>query len=266
MALTRRNPAASFEKPADPTTPAPAAAATAAPETQAAASAPAAAAPAPAPTPAAAPAAPSQATALVAQVPRSLAVANLQAGHQFMDSLKDALRVEWDTLTRMKANQGRISADKINFGEWVELQLLSWQDNWLVSPGSDADEAKAFAKYSDDGKVIKDTGEDINVYLKRLQDLGYKDARVGKRCVLAFELLDCEKDAEVDVGTLFQTDLAPTSRASFERYRIQAALDIGKGRATGDDVICIRATATVKTGGGGSKEYTMLEFSRVKKA
>ena len=263
MALTRRNPAAAFEQPK--TEPA-AAAATPEPQAQAAAAA-AAATPAatPTPTPAAAPAAPSQATALVAQVPKSMAVANLQAGHAFMDSLKDALRVEWDTLTRMKANQGRIAADKLNFGEWVELQLMSWQDNWLVSPGSDADEAKAFAKYSDDGKTIKDTGEDINAYLKRLQDLGYKDARIGKRCVLAFELMDCEKDAEVEVGTLFQTDLAPTSRASFERYRIQAALDIGKGRATGDDVICMRATATVKTG-GGNKEYTMLEFSRAKKA
>lgn len=183
-----------------------------------------------------------------------------------MDSLKDALRVDWDTLNRLKANQGRVTWDKVNLGEWFEFTLMSWQDNWLVSPGSDSDEAKAFAKYSDDGKTIKDTGEDIQVYLKRLLDLGYKDARLGKRCVLAMELIDCDKDVDtVDEGMLFQIDLAPTSRASFERYRVQSALDIGRGRADGDAVVRIRATAVVKTG-GGNKEYTQLEFSRAKVA
>jgi hypothetical protein len=256
MALTRRAPAAAFEQPKTTDT------AAAPPPAAAAPAATPAAAPAAAPTPQPQAEAPK---ALVIQVPKSMAVANMQAGHQFMDSLKDALRVEWDTLTRMKANQGRIAVDKLNFGEWIVFSLMSWQDNWLVSPGSDTDEAKTLAKYSDDGKTIKDTGEDINEYMARLKDLGYEDARLGKRCVLAFELLDCDKDAGIDEGTLFQIDLAPTSRAAFERYRIQAALDIGKGRASGDDVVRIKAVAVVKTG-GGNKEYTQLEFSRYKPA
>lgn len=253
MALKpRTNPAANFEQPK--TEAAPPAETKTETKVEPAAASPAAttavAAPAPAP--------------LVVQVPRSTAVASMQAGHQFMDSLKDALRVDWDTLNRLKANQGRVTWDKVNLGEWFEFSLMSWQDNWLVSPGSDSDEAKQFAKYSDDGKTIKDTGEDIQVYLQRLKDLGYEDARLGKRCVLAMELIDCDKDVDtVDEGMLFQIDLAPTSRASFERYRVQSALDIGRGRATGDDVVRIRATAVVKTG-GGNKEYTQLEFSRAK--
>lgn len=252
MALKpRTNPAANFEQPKTETAPpAETKVETAAPAAPAPAATTAVAAPAPAP--------------LVVQVPRSTAVASMQAGHQFMDSLKDALRVDWDTLNRLKANQGRITWDKVNLGEWFEFSLMSWQDNWLVSPGSDSDEAKQFAKYSDDGKTIKETGEDIQVYLNRLKDIGYPDARLGKRCVLAMELIDCDKDVDtVDEGMLFQIDLAPTSRASFERYRVQSALDIGRGRASGDDVVRIRATAVVKTG-GGNKEYTQLEFSRAK--
>lgn len=252
MALKpRTNPAANFEQPKTETAPpAETKVETAAPAAPAPAATTAVAAPAPAP--------------LVVQVPRSTAVASMQAGHQFMDSLKDALRVDWDTLNRLKANQGRITWDKANLGEWFEFSLMSWQDNWLVSPGSDSDEAKQFAKYSDDGKTIKETGEDIQVYLQRLKDLGYEDARLGKRCVLAMELIDCDRDVDtIDEGMLFQIDLAPTSRASFERYRVQSALDIGRGRATGDDVVRIRATAVVKTG-GGNKEYTQLEFSRAK--
>lgn len=251
MALTRRNPAAGFEAPKTEAAATPAAD-TAQVET---AAAPAAS---PAPTPAAAPAP----AALVVQVPKSVVVQNMQAGHQFMDGMKDALRVDWDTLNRLKASQGRIAFGDVNLGEWIEFSLLSWQDNYLVSPGSDTDEAKALAKYSDDGKTIKDTGEDINAYMQRLKDMGYTDCRLGKRCVLAFELIDCDKDAAVDEGMLFQCDLAPTSRAAFERYRIQSALDIGKSRATGDDVIRIRATATIKK--NGKNEYTQLDFTRAK--
>ena len=249
MALTRRAPAAAFEAPKTET-------AAPAPATEAPAAAPAAPAPAPAATPAPAPA------ALVVQVPKSLVVQNMQAGHGFMDSLKDALRVDWDTLNRLKTSQGRIAWEDANLGEWIEFSLLSWQDNYLVSPGSDTDEAKALAKYSDDGKTIKETGEDISVYMQRLKDMGYADCRLGKRCVLAFELLDCDKDASVEEGMLFQMDLAPTSRAAFDRYRIQAALDIGKSRATGDEVIRIRATAEIKK--NGKNEYTQLAFTRAK--
>ena len=254
MALTRRNPAASFEA---PKTDAAVAATPAADTAQAAA--PVAA---PAPAAATAPAATPPAAPLVIQVPKSLVVQNMQAGHGFMDSLKDALRVDWDTLNRLKASQGRIAFGDVNLGEWIEFSLLSWQDNWLVSPGKDTDEAKSLAKYSDDGKTIKDTGEDINVYLQRLKDMDYPNCRLGKRCVLAFELIDCDKDAAVDEGMLFQSDLAPTSRAAFERYRIQSALDIGKSRATGDEVIRIRATATIKK--NGKNEYTQLDFVRAK--
>lgn len=277
MALTKRNPAAQFE-------PAPAAAQPAA--TPAAAPAPAPAAQAQTPAPAPAPAAdhthppalpivtpPQHAlattpSAMPIVVKPNLAALAIAEGMKVTESLKDALHVDWDTFPRMKATQGRITASvggaKIDFGKWFDFELLSYQDNWLVSPGGDTDEAKALAKYSDDGKTLKDTGQNIVEYVEQLKGMGYENARVGQRMVMLVSLLDCEGDATVSEGQLFQIDMPPTSRAAFEQYRKQSAFDISKGRLSSDAWASkVRALCNVETQKGKSQnEYTVLGFSR----
>lgn len=273
MALVKRNPAAGFEQPKTEAAPA----ATNAPAAQPAAAAPApapAAQPAtPAPAPAAQPApvtnhqvatapAPAAAPLVLAPNTQVAAITNARAA---MDSLKDALRVDWDTLVRLKANQGRLaSADgKLVFGEFVIFELLSYQDNWLISPGKDTDEARDLARYSDDGIHVKDTGETCTAYIERLKGLDYPDARMSKRVILVASLVDCEKDVTIDDGMLFQIDLPPTSRAAFERYKNQAAFDLAKGKIQPSDVVRIKATATIQQQKGNPKnEYTELSFSR----
>jgi hypothetical protein len=187
--------------------------------------------------------------------------------HNAFDSLKDALRVNWDTLTSLKAAQGRLASrdGKLVFGEWIEFELLSYQDNWLVSPGGDTDEAKELARYSDDGKTLKDTGEDVSVYIDRLKSMGYKDARLSQRLVLVASLTDCDKNVTIDDGMLFQIDMPPSSRSSFERYKNQAAFDAAKGKTNLDGALFIRATTAVLQQRGNAKnEYTVLNFSRAK--
>jgi hypothetical protein len=200
-----------------------------------------------------------KAPALVIQTPR--AVALMQQGHAVLDGLRDAMRVDWNTLTRLKMNQGRISMEpNINFGDWVDFELLSYQQNYLISPGSDTPEAKDFAKYSDDGKTVKDTGEDCQAYIKRLQDLGYTKARMGKRVILVASLLDCDKDAEITDGMLFQIDLPPTSREAFERYTNQTAFDLAKGRTSADLVVYLRMKVNIEKQKNSTNEYTVATF------
>lgn len=192
-------------------------------------------------------------------------VAMINAGRQYMDSLKDALRVDWDTLTRIKANQGRLAtADgKIVFGEWLEFELLSYQDNWLISPGKDTDEARDLARYSDDGVHLKDSHETCEEYIQRLKEMDYPDARMSKRVILVASLTDCDKDVSVEDGMLFQIDMPPTSRAAFERYKNQQAFDIAKRKIEPHQAAFIRATASVEKQRGNEKnEYTALNFSR----
>lgn len=262
MALVKRNPAAAFEQPpVDNAAAQPAAAATPA-QPAATPVQPAATAAAPAVTNTQVAAPKPAALPVLAPNTQVAAITNARAA---MDSLKDALRVDWDTLTRLKANQGRLaSADgKLVFGEHVTFELLSYQDNWLISPGKDTDEARDLARYSDDGIHVKGTGETCVAYIERLKSLDYPDARMSKRVILVASLLDCEKDVTIDDGMLFQIDLPPTSRAAFERYKNQAAFDLAKGKIQPQDIVRIKATATVQQQKGNPKnEYTELTFTR----
>lgn len=272
MALTRRNPAAPFE-------PGPDAAAAAAPASapaEAQASAPAAAAPAAAPTPAPAPApaaAAPAATGLVVKqptagalaMPTNSAVAKIAEAKGVISALKDALRVDWDTLTRLKFNTGAIkSADgKTNFGEWIEFDLLSFQDNWMISPGKDTDEARELVRYSDDGVHIKGSGELCSDYIAELKKLGYENARLSQRLVLVASLINCDKDAQVEEDALFQIDAPPTTRSNFERYTNQAAFDMAKGKVQPADICRIRAAVQGETQKRSNKDYSTLVFSRI---
>ena len=188
-------------------------------------------------------------------------------GMAVTEAMKDAMRVEWDTFPMMKTGQGRITSmvggTKIDFGKWVNFDLLSYQDNWLVSPGGDTDEAKKLAKYSDDGTSLKDTGQSVQEYIEELKKLGYPDARLSQRLIALISLSDCEGEAAISEGQLFQIDMAPTTRSAFEQYRKQSAYDISKGKLTSDGWSAgIRATATVRTQAGSTKEYTVLTFGR----
>jgi hypothetical protein len=209
--------------------------------------------------------------ALVANKPLALVRRNpiinaIGEGRAVFDGLKDALRVQWDTLDALKVVQGRISTkdDKIVLGEWMEFEALSTQENWLLSPGSDTDEARTLARYSDDGVMLKDGSQTCAEYLTHLKEMGYKDAKRVERLVLVISLTNCDKNIEIEDGKLFQVDMPPTSRQAFDRYKNQTAFDIAKKRFPIEEVFFMRATCSVETQRGSNKQYTMLNFSRSK--
>ena len=271
MALTKRPPA-QFEAAPAAVAQEPAATPAATPAAAPAVAATPAAAPAPAPAPAPTPvqttavavAAPPAMPAIIKPAAAALAIAG---GMQATEVFKDAMRIDWDTFPMMKTSQGRITSmvggTKVDFGKWVDFDLLSYQDNWLVSPGGDTDEAKKLAKYSDDGKVLKDSGQLVTEYIDNLKSMGYNEARLAQRMIALVSLVNCEGDANIPEGQLFQIDMAPTSRSAFEQYRKQSAFDISKSRLSADSWASgIRGTASVRTQTGSTKEYTVLTFAR----
>jgi hypothetical protein len=281
MAL-RKNPAASFETPAPQTaapdspppfdpTPAPVAAPVAppvAPPPPPPPPPPVAPPPPPAPVapPVAAPA-PAPATAVAVAAARTqgaLQVGAPKGDPKVLDKLKDYLTVDWNTLYRIKAGQGNFTGeDGAKFGTHITAVLQSWQDSWQISPGSDTEEAKTLARYSDDGVHVKGTGEQCTVYLERIKAMGYKDAAMKKRCVIVCALLDCEKDVPtIDQGHLFQLDLAPTSKGKFDQFRVQAHFDISRG-ALADSEATLMYLEAVPTSARG-KDWTVVHFKRPK--
>lgn len=266
MALRRTTTAPAYEAGPDANPPAPAAAATpAAPPAEAAAPA-AAPAPAPAPAPAETPqaAVPALRNTNAVALPANKMVTAIGESRAQFEGMKDALRVDWDTLKRIKFNTGQlVTADGAKLGDWIEFELLSYQDNWLISPGGDTDEARDLARYSDDGVHVKGTGELCKDYIEKLKTLNYPDARMSQRTVLVASLLDCDKDATVGEGELFQIDAPPTTRQRFETYKNQAAFDMAKGRATLEQCQKIRASIVSLTQKGSNKDYAALEFKRM---
>ncbi len=182
-----------------------------------------------------------------------------------LEPLKNSFPLQFDTLRGLKVTNGNvvdISSGK-SLGDTVGMELLTYQDQWVISPGVDGDEGKEFVRYSDDG-VTTSKGENCKDYLDQLIDSDYPEAKMSKRTVIAGSLFDIgvkgRKECKDMQDALVQISLAPTSKAGFDRYLMDQAFQIRKGRlsAEGADRIRIECTPVSK----GDKDWTVANFSR----
>lgn len=223
-------------------------------ETSAPAAAPAAAAPA------AAPAAPASAIALSVKSALAASAGALE-DMDIVSMHKDKLRVEWNTLDRIQASNGNFmdkgKGSGVSMGDQIQLRLVSWQDSYQVSPGSDDAEAKQYVRYSDNGKTLSD-GSSIAEYVQRLKtELGYPKAACDHRVVIAGVLEATTKETRL-AGGLVQIDLSKTSRSEFDKYRVGTAFKIGKGLLKPEHAMLMTMTAEVAAANG--KEWTLVRF------
>ena len=202
---------------------------------------------------------PTPVTAVATTHPAGAVVVASTAINPFAE-MKNAYTVDYNTLAQLLASNGNFMTkeDNILLGDTVVLQLMSFQDNWVVSPGADTDEARKLVRYSNDGINTKD-GEDIAQYISDLKAAGYNKAYLSKRVILVGALLDAGKAPQLN-ETLMQIDLAPTSKSLYERHVIQSAFDVGRGKKTAEQVSKIRMTAKV-TKNSASQIYTQVAFS-----
>ena len=180
-----------------------------------------------------------------------------------LDTLKNALRVDYNTLTPLQVNQGNYllkDSNKASIGDVIDFDLLSYQDNYVISPGAEGAEALEFVRYSDDG-ITTTQGENVAQYLQQLQAEGYSKAACKPRCVLVIDLLGSAKvPAGMELyGKLYQIDLAPSSKTKFDAYRHQTSYDVGKGKRTPEQAACIRSTVNTVT--KGSKDWSVADFT-----
>lgn len=224
----------------------PAAQAPAAPAVEAAA--PVEATPAPTPAPA------------VPAIQRSTSVAVAgKAVDVLAENYKNALRVDWNTLHRLQANNGNfldLENNKKALGSEMVLEIMSFQDNWQISPGVSDPDAAQYVRYSDDGRTTNQ-GEDCVEYLAALKEAGYQDAKLTQRVTLA-GVVESMRDASEMEGKMIQIDLSQTSRGMFDRHRFQIALDIQKGRRNADTINRVKMKCNVQSRGANS--WTTVAF------
>lgn len=226
----------------------------------ASAAAPAAAAPAAAAA-AAAPAAPAASTAVTAVDKNALTAGMFNlADMNVIATLKDRLRLEWNTLDRIQATNG-VFMDKgkdLSLGDEVQLRLLTWQDVWQISPGSDDKEAKDHVRYCDNPNTLPD-GTPVVDYLTRLrEEFRYTKASCDHRVVLGGVLEAVSKDSRL-LGELVQIDLPKTSKAEFDKYQAGTAYKVGKGLLKPHQAQVMTMTAEPVSANG--RNWTIVRFT-----
>lgn len=178
-----------------------------------------------------------------------------------LQDLRGALpAVDFGVLPRLIGSNGNVlDSDKKPLGGWVKLKLISWDAQFVVSPGDDSDEAKALVRYSRDGVTIDETGEDVKAYLERLRTVeGFTDASVKEYCEL-IGILEASEKANDAVGGMVQVSLSPQSRKGFEAYRLQRSVLVQMGRTQAEGSENLKITAELKT--FGSNTFTLLKIA-----
>ncbi len=175
-----------------------------------------------------------------------------------IDELKNALRVDYNTLSQVIVTNGNFveRETKTILGDSIQFELLSWQDSWVVSPNDDK-APKDVVRFSDDGVNCGD-GTPVSEYIAELKSMGYLKAALRQRVVLVGAVIAAAKSEKFN-GELMQIDLSPASRTQWLRYQANAAYAIRTGRQTADQVKIVKAIAELAQ--NGDNTYTLAKFS-----
>lgn len=178
---------------------------------------------------------------------------------------KDSFTIEHDSVPRIKAEQGEMvmaTEDETSLGKHFTLDLLSYQEHWVATPG-DNDADIEFVKYSDDG-VTSNDGVNLLEHVKALKEVhNYTNAKIQHRFRVVGELISVDStdpEALGLIGSLVQVDLPESGRRSFNSHALQASFKVAKGRAKVEDVARLKFTAS-KAKSTKNEVYTKTDVS-----
>jgi hypothetical protein len=173
--------------------------------------------------------------------------------------LKNALTVEFNTLSALILSNGNLlmREGKKSVGDSIQLELMSYQDSYVVAPNDDKAPVSV-VRFSNDGIVCSDGVTSVKEHLQWLHTNGYPKASLKSRVIIVGAVEKCPKNAEL-IGTLVQIDLSPASRAQWLRYEANALYKFQKGLATKEGLRHIKVQAEIAT--AGSNTYTLASFS-----
>ena len=183
-----------------------------------------------------------------------------------LSPLKDAIVVEYNTFPALQVNQGNwlIKEGKKMLGDGIDFELLSFQDQWVISPGVEGAEGLEHLRFSADGEFTT-KGEDCREYLAELHAAGFAKADMKHRAVLVLNLISCDKKVPAEyLDKLYQVDLPPSSKSKFDAHRHQADFSVSRNRCTPEAAPMIRSTVTVIEKGTNSWSVADFTFSALK--
>lgn len=198
-------------------------------------------------------------TAVAVKPTAQVAVAKPVANARVLESFKDAMPVEYNTLEQIIANQGNFQEreSKVNMGDTIVFELLSYQASFVVSPEDDSAPDDA-VRYSMDGVVCSD-GTMVQEHLEWLHENGFPAARLKERAVVVAAIETAAKTDKFN-GTLMQLDLSPASRTMWNRFLANAAYGLKIGKYNEESVKRVKAETSLAQG-KGNNTYTKVSFT-----
>lgn len=170
--------------------------------------------------------------------------------------------VDFGVLPRLVGAQGALlDPDKKSLGATVDIELISWNDEYVVTPGVDTEAAKKDVKYSRDGENLDDgSGLTVAEYLEILRTTkGYSSPAVKQYVQLVCILKKAAQPTDL-LESMVQVSLSPQSRKGFEGFRLQESVKVRLGSVTPESIRKLTVRAEPKTMGKNS--FTLLKLSR----
>ena len=167
----------------------------------------------------------------------------------FMKAYKDALPpVEFGTLPRIKASNGIFMDDENNeLGKNITFTLVSFNDNWAITPNVNDQSANKYCKFSYNGVTINDGSETSVVdYMEFLKDEGFEKPSKKRYLEVTAILDDADEDSDI-IGEMVQLNLSPQSVKKFDAYNLQTMVKVARGMMTAEQAGVITARAKIKT-------------------
>ncbi len=173
------------------------------------------------------------------------------------DDIENAFVAEFGVLPKLKATNGNVAeADGTLLGDTVDVQMLSWNRQFVVGPC--ANEAPSeLVKYSYEREFFPDGSGSLNDYVQELKAGGWVNAAVKEYYEVVCVLNSSAKPSDL-VGEMVQLQLSPTSVRDFEGFRLQTAFKIARGLLPEDAASEVTVTADVVTAKGNT--WTKFNF------
>lgn len=199
-----------------------------------------------------------QETAPAVVDPSSLSILDLE-NHQDPEEVGNVF-------PRIKASSGSINGDGIKYGEYVDMQVLTWHKRWFIVPGVQDEAAQKLCRASYDGKTIVDreSGDRMSIedYLKDLHDNGYPKAKVSDYYDVIGVIFNAHKEAEKAFAKgVVQLSVSPTSKQSYTAFIRQIKIMVMRGMIRPTHQTCVRVLAKEVNSKKG--DYTKTEFAAV---
>lgn len=219
--------------------------------------------------PARTPIAESVSTALAAAPKRSLAAV---MGSKFAPALEgykdiiDARDVDFDSFPRVTVGLDGFSNDREDdLGKVIGIEVMSWNERFIVTAGDDSDAANALVKFSHDGINLDDGSGTCKDYVKVLKEThGYENADIKKYYNIYGQLCATSTDGKLTAVDAVEREIVsiqipPRSVSKFKGHQINDGMKVSRGLLPESAFIQL-SQEKVK---GKARAFALINFSRL---